>query len=88
MQKSYIWSISTRVFHALFALSIFIAFISAQEKQWLNFHVIIGYSILILLIFRLFWGTFGPKHSLFKDLPFGKKDIKEFLNHIFEDFFF
>jgi cytochrome b len=85
MQKSYIWSISTRVFHALFALSIFIAFISAQEKQWLNFHVIIGYSILILLIFRLFWGIFGPKHSLFKDLSFGKKNIKEFLNHIFEE---
>ncbi len=83
MQKSYIWSLPTRVFHALFALFIAISFLSAED-EWLNFHAIIGYGVLILVIFRIFWGLFGPKYSLFKDFPFGKQNIKEFLNHIFD----
>ena len=84
MNKSYIWSLPTRVFHALFALFITIAFLSAED-EWLNFHAVIGYGVLILVIFRLCWGLIGPKHSLFKDLPLGKKNIKEFFNHIFEE---
>ena len=84
MQKSYIWSLPTRVFHTLFALFITIVFLSAED-EWLNFHVIIGYGVLILVIFRIFWGLLGPKYSLFRDFPLGKQNIKEFLNHIFEE---
>ncbi len=40
MQKSYIWSLPTRVFHALFALFITISFLSAED-EWLNFHAIV-----------------------------------------------
>jgi cytochrome b len=85
MQKSYIWSLPTRVFHALFVLFILLAFLSADEDRWLNYHAIIGYGVLILLVFRIFWGIFGPKYSLFKDFPIGKQNVKEFLNNIFED---
>ena len=85
MQKSYIWSLPTRVFHALFVLFILLSFLSAQEDRWLNYHAIIGYGVLILLVFRVFWGIFGPKYSLFKDFPIGKQKVKEFLNNVFED---
>ncbi|ADG94784.1 cytochrome B561 [Arcobacter nitrofigilis DSM 7299] len=85
MQKIYIWSLPTRVFHFLFAFFILLVFISSEEDRWLSYHAIIGYAIFILLIFRLAWGIFGPKHSKFKDFPMGKKNIKEFLNNIFED---
>ena len=84
MKKSYIWSLPTRVFHALFVLFITIAFLSAED-EWLNFHAVIGYGVLILVIFRLFWGIFGPKYSLFRDFPFGKTNIKDFFNHLFEE---
>lgn len=85
MNKSYIWSIPTRVFHALFVAFILLSFISAQEDLWLNYHAVIGYGLLILVLFRICWGFIGPKYSLFKDLPLGTKNIKEFLNHIFEE---
>jgi len=84
MEKSYIWSLPTRVFHALFVLFILLAFLSAED-EWLNFHSIIGYAVLILVFFRICWGFFGPKHSLFKDFPLGKTNVKDFLNHIFEE---
>jgi len=85
MKKFYIWSLPTRVFHFLFALFILLTFISAEEDRWLDYHAIAGYAVLILLIFRVVWGFFGPKHSLFKDFPTGKKNVKEFLNKLFED---
>ena len=85
MQKSYIWSLPTRVFHALFVIFILLTFLSAQEDQWLNIHAVIGYAVLILVLFRICWGFFGPKYSLFKDFPLGKTNVKDFLNHIFEE---
>ena len=84
MQKSYIWSLPTRVFHLLFALFILLAFLTDDDKL-LNYHAIIGYSILILLVFRVCWGYFGPKYSLFKDFPANKNEAKEFLKNIFDD---
>ena len=84
MKKSYIWSLPTRIFHALFAVFILIAFLTDDDKL-LNYHAVIGYSVLILLLFRFIWGFMGPKYSRFKDFPTGKKDVKEFLGNIFEE---
>ena len=84
MKKSYIWSLPTRVFHLLFALFILIAFLTDDDKL-LNYHAIAGYSILILLFFRVYWGYFGPKYSLFRDFPANKSEAKEFFKNIFDD---
>ncbi|MFA9374722.1 cytochrome b/b6 domain-containing protein [Poseidonibacter sp.] len=84
MKKSYIWSLPTRVFHWLFVLFILLAFISAEEDFWLDYHAIIGYAVLILLFYRVIWGFFGPKYSLFKDFPIGIQNAKDFLSNIFE----
>ena len=84
MNKSYIWSIPTRAFHWLFVLFIILAFITADEDRLLTYHAVIGYSVLILLFFRLVWGYIGPKHSRFKDFPLGISHVKEFLFNIFK----
>ena len=86
MKKSYIWSLPTRVFHLLFALFILIAFLTDDDKL-LKYHAIAGYSILILLVFRVYWGYFGPKYSLFKDFPANKSEAKEFFKNIFDGSF-
>lgn len=83
MKKIYIWSLPTRVFHWLFALSILLAFISADEDRFLDYHAIIGYSILVLLLFRFIWGFIGPKYSKFKDFPMERKKVKEFFRKEF-----
>jgi len=84
MQKSYIWSLPTRVFHALFAVFILLAFLT-DDDNLLQYHAIIGYSIFILLLFRIGWGLFGPKHSRFKDFPLSIKKAKEFLGEMLTD---
>lgn len=84
MEKSYIWSLPTRVFHALFAVFILFAFLS-DDEELLQYHAIIGYLVFILLFFRVIWGFMGPKYSRFKDFPFGMQKIKEFLASLFSD---
>lgn len=82
MKRSYIWSLPTRVFHILFAVFITMAFLT-DEDRLLNVHAMIGYSVLILLLFRVFWGFLGPKHSRFSDFDLSKKSVKEFINNMF-----
>jgi len=79
MNKSYIWSLPTRAFHWLFVVGILIAFLTDDDRL-LNYHAIVGYALLILLVFRLLWGFFGPKYSKFKDFP--TKKIKEYSSNI------
>lgn len=80
--KSYIWTLPTRVFHWLLASFILLAFLT-DEDNLLTYHAIIGYSIFIILTFRVFWGLIGPKYSKFGDFPFSFKELKSFLPNIF-----
>lgn len=82
MFNSYIWSLPSRVFHWLFAGLILLAYLTDDDKL-LNYHALIGYGVLILLVFRLFWGYIGPKYSKFKDFPLSFTDAKEFALNIF-----
>lgn len=82
VEKSYIWSIPSRVFHALFAITILIAFLT-DDDNLINYHSTVGYMVFILLVFRLFWGFFGPKYSLFRDFSLKKDELKEFSKNIF-----
>ncbi len=84
MNKSYIWTIPTRVSHILLALFVLLAFLTSEESKLLNYHAIVGYAIAILLVFRFMWGYIGPKYSKFKDFPLGIKNAKEFLSNIFD----
>lgn len=80
MKKSYIWTLPTRVFHWLFALLILLAFLT-DDDHLLTYHAAIGYSLLIVLLFRLVWGVLGPKYSKFKDFNLNKNALKQFLKN-------
>lgn len=51
----------TRMFHWLFALSFAGAYLTAESEHWRLLHVTLGYSMAILLGFRLLYGLFGPR---------------------------
>ncbi|QKF83497.1 cytochrome b/b6 domain-containing protein [Halarcobacter ebronensis] len=81
MNKNYIWSLPSRVFHWGFVLLIIIAFLSA-DKDTILIHTISGYLLVIALLFRFSWGVFGPKYSKFRDFPLGIKRAKDFAKNI------
>jgi cytochrome b len=84
MKKSYIWSLPTRVFHALFVVFILLSFFTDEDKL-LDNHATFGYAVLVLLLFRVYWGFFGPKYSKFKDFPIGKTNTKTFFDTFLEE---
>ncbi len=66
--KKLIWDLPLRLFHWLFALSIFAAwYTSEQEGEMVEQHMLLGYFILGLVIFRILWGFVGTKHARFSE---------------------
>ncbi len=50
----------TRMFHWLFALCFAGAYLTGDGERWRLVHVILGYTMAGLLVFRLLYGLFGP----------------------------
>jgi len=53
----------TRMFHALFAVCFFGAWLTSESESWRGLHVTIGYTMAGLLLFRVVYGLFGPPQA-------------------------
>ncbi len=60
------WDLPTRLFHWLLVWAVFLSWLS-HEYEWFQLHLWSGYSVLVLVAFRFFWGFFGSQHSRFND---------------------
>ncbi|HQR55299.1 MAG TPA: cytochrome b/b6 domain-containing protein [Burkholderiaceae bacterium] len=62
-----IWDLPTRLFHWLLAGLVLAAWASGQfgGQPWLEWHFRFGYAVLLLLVFRLFWGFAGDRYARF-----------------------
>jgi cytochrome b len=59
-----IWDAPTRLFHWAVVLLVGFSWLSA-EKDWMDWHLLSGYAILTLLLFRLVWGVLGSDTARF-----------------------
>lgn len=78
MEKSYIWTLPTRIFHWAFVLFILIAYLTDDEDV-MFYHLLAGYIVFILATFRVTWGLFGPKYSTFTSFELNKQSVKNFI---------
>ncbi|MGA7177996.1 MAG: cytochrome b/b6 domain-containing protein [Thiobacillaceae bacterium] len=62
-----VWDVPTRVFHWLLALSFAGAWITAESERHRDVHVMLGYTLLGLIAFRLVWGLVGTRYARFSD---------------------
>ena len=58
------WDIPTRLFHWLLVVGVFLAWLS-HEQDWIQVHLWTGYTVLVLVVFRICWGFVGSVHSRF-----------------------
>ena len=72
-----VWDIAIRVFHWTLVGCFAIAFISSENI--LKLHVIFGYSVLLLVIFRIFYGFVGTKYARFSDFLYPPAQIAHYL---------
>jgi cytochrome b len=61
-----IWDVPTRIFHWLLVLSFAGAYLTNWAGiSWFKYHEWFGYSVLILVVFRIFWGFIGTWYARF-----------------------
>ena len=72
-----VWDLAVRLFHWTLVTSFFIAYIT--EDDWLDIHVLAGYTIAALITFRLLWGLVGTRHARFSDFVRPPREVISYL---------
>lgn len=81
-RKILVWDLPTRVFHWLLALSFAGAYLTADTERFRDLHVVLGYTMLGLVAFRLLWGLVGTRHARFAAFAFGPRRVVRYLGSL------
>ncbi len=72
-----VWDIPTRVFHWLLVILVTIGLITGNigGVKGMDVHMLAGYGVLALVVFRVIWGVIGSRHSRFADFVAGPRRV-------------
>jgi len=76
MSEIKVWDPFVRIFHWTIVVSFFIAYITEDEAMWL--HEFAGYTILALVIARVFWGIVGTRYARFSNFIYKPATVKQY----------
>lgn len=82
LQRILVWDIPTRVFHWTLALSFLGAYLTAESERYRDIHVVLGYTLLGLLAFRLLWGFAGTRYARFSAFLYKPAEILAYLRSL------
>ncbi len=75
-----VWDLPTRLFHWLLLICVILSFVTGNiGGNVMEYHMLSGYAILVLLIFRLAWGFFGSPTARFSSFVKGPATV---LSHL------
>jgi cytochrome b len=66
-----VWDLPVRVFHWALAISFAIACTIAESDSLRGVHVMLGYTVLGLVVFRVLWGFIGTRYARFSSFAYG-----------------
>lgn len=78
-QKTLVWDVPTRVFHWLLVISFTGAFLTSESERYRDIHVMFGYTLLGLIMFRVLWGFIGTRYARFRSFLFTSKELFAYL---------
>ncbi len=70
-----VWDAPVRVFHWLMVLCFAGAFVTAEAERWRLLHVSLGYTMAVLVAFRLMWGVVGSRTARFTEFVRGPRAV-------------
>jgi cytochrome b len=75
IERILVWDVPTRVFHWSLVLSFCGAFVTSESDRYRDVHVMLGYTVLGLVAFRLLWGFIGGRYARFSSFLFKPGDV-------------
>ena len=81
-QRILVWDVPTRVFHWLLVISFAGAFLTAESERYRDIHVVLGYTLLGLIAFRLVWGFAGSRYARFRSFLFKPGEIVAYVKSL------
>lgn len=78
-----VWDFPTRIFHWLLVASFIMAYLTSESERLRDWHMVSGYLLVGLILFRLVWGIIGTKYAKFRDLVRGPAAVLDYLNGLF-----
>lgn len=80
--KILVWDLPTRVFHWSLVASFAGAFLTAESERFRDLHVMLGYTMVGLIVFRLLWGFIGTRYARFTSFAFGPRNVLAYLRSL------
>jgi len=78
-----VWDFPTRIFHWLLVASFIMAYLTSESERLRDWHMVSGYLLAGLILFRLVWGMIGTKYARFRDFVRGPAEVISYLNGLF-----
>lgn len=82
-----VWDLPLRLFHWTLVIVVVIGGVTGflAPDWWLDVHVIAGYGLAWLLVFRLAWGVLGSRFSRFDTFPLAPRLVVEYARRFAAD---
>src|SRR5574337_939589 len=82
-QSILVWDLPVRIFHWLLALSFLGAYVTADAKSLRDVHVVLGYTVVVLIAFRLVWALIGSRYARLSSFAYGPRAVLDYLRSLF-----
>lgn len=79
MNKILVWDLPTRVGHWLLVASFAVAWLTGDSETFRLVHVAAGYTMAVVLVFRIFWGIAGTRYARFTSFLFSPRQALDYL---------
>lgn len=78
-ERIQIWDVPTRVFHWSMVLSFGGVFLTSESERYRDIHVMLGYTMLGLVAFRVVWGFVGTRYARFTSFLFTSGEVLTYI---------
>ncbi|ARN80467.1 cytochrome b/b6 domain-containing protein [Methylocystis bryophila] len=76
-----VWDWPVRFVHWSLVASLLGAFMTNKlGVKYFAYHAFFGYAVIVLVVFRVWWGFVGPKHARFVNFVRGPKGVLRYLH--------
>ena len=75
-----VWDILVRLFHWSLVIAFAIAYFTAEEEN--SWHIYAGYTVLGLVIFRVFWGLVGTQYARFSNFVCSPSTVVHYMKSL------